>query len=171
MRHSQGSKYISKYKNKNEGFYIINFSLIGINNTRHYTQADEEALGVFERRILRAIYGPTKEGEVYRIRHNHELYQLFQDADIVTVLRVNRLRWAGHVNRRSQDAPVFKVTFADFVDGKRSRGRPKNTWIGCVDKDARVLNIPNWQKLSKDRAVYRRSLNAAMGPRAPQPRK
>ena len=139
--------------------------------TWNSTKADEEALGVFERRVLRAIYGPVKEGEEYRSRHNNELYQLFQEPDIITVLRANRLRWAGHVFRRSQDAPVLKVTTGDFVDGKRSRGRPKNTWIGCVEQDARVLNIPNWQKVSKDRAVFRQSLYAAMGPRAPQPRK
>ena len=139
--------------------------------TWNSTQADEEALGVFERRVLRTIYGPVKEGQEYRIRHNDELYQLFQDADIVTVLRTNRLRWAGHVYRRPHDAPVLRVTVADFVDGKRSRGTPKNSWIGCVEKDARVLNIPNWQKVAKDRAVFRRSLRAAMGPRAPQPRK
>lgn len=29
----------------------------------------------------------------------------------------------------------------------------KNSWIGSVDKDARILNILNWQKLLKDRAV------------------
>ena len=139
--------------------------------TWNSTQADEDALGVLERRVLRAIYGPVKEGQEYRSRHNHELYLLFQDADIVTVLRANRLRWAGHVFRRPEDAPVHRVTTADFVDGKRSRGRPKNSWIGCVEKDARVLNVPNWQKVSKDRTVFRQSLRAAMGPRAPQPRK
>jgi sorting nexin-29 len=139
--------------------------------TWNSTQADEEALGVFERRILRTIYGPIREGMEYRSRHNEELYQLYQDADIVTVLRTNRLRWAGHVFRRPPDAPVLKVTVSEFMDGKRSRGRPKNTWIGCVEKDARILNIPNWQKLSKNRAGFRESLRAAMGPRAPQPRK
>ncbi|KAL7051710.1 hypothetical protein ACKWTF_004580 [Chironomus riparius] len=90
---------------------------------------------------------------------------------IITLHRANRLRWAGHVFRRPQDAPVLRVTVADFIDGKRSRGRLKNTWIGCVDKDARVLNIPNLQKVSKDRAVCRQSLNAAMDLRAAQPRK
>jgi hypothetical protein len=34
---------------------------------------DIESLGVFERRILRAIYGPTKEGDDWRIRNNKKL--------------------------------------------------------------------------------------------------
>jgi hypothetical protein len=107
----------------------------------------------------------------YRSRHNEELYQLYQNADIVTVLRTNRLRCAGNIFRRPSDPPVLKVTVSEFMDDKRSRGRPKNILIGCVEKDAKVLNIPNWQKLSKDRAGFKESLRAAMGPRAPQPRK
>ncbi|KAL7041312.1 hypothetical protein ACKWTF_000721 [Chironomus riparius] len=51
---------------------------------------------------------------------------------------------------------MVKVAVADVMDGKRTRGRPKISWIGCVEKDARVLNIPNWQKVSRDRAVFRR---------------
>jgi len=59
------------------------------------------------------------------------LYQLFQEADIITVLRANPLRWTGDEFKRSQDGPVLKVVVADFVNGKSSRGRPKNSWIGC----------------------------------------
>ncbi|KAL7038847.1 hypothetical protein ACKWTF_009714 [Chironomus riparius] len=66
---------------------------------------------------------------------------------------------------------AFLNFLASLKKMQRSRGRPKNTCIGCVDKDARVLNIPKWQKVSTERAVFRRSLNAAMGPRAPQLRK
>ena len=34
---------------------------------------DERALAVFERKILRKIYGPVKENELWRIRQNDEL--------------------------------------------------------------------------------------------------
>jgi hypothetical protein len=104
--------------------------------------ADEEALAVFERRVLRTIYGPIKEGENYRIRFNEELYQLYREADIVRHLKINRLRWAGHVLRRPETGPVQMTLKSDFNDGKRSRGRQKNAWIDNVDKDANVLGIP-----------------------------
>ena len=68
------------------------------------------------------------------------------------VLRLDRLRWARHVNRRPEGSSVLKVTTAEFLDGKRSRGRPKNSWNGCVSNDANVLEIRNWKKLRKDRA-------------------
>jgi hypothetical protein len=35
---------------------------------------EERALAVFERKILRKIYGPVKENELWRIRQNDELH-------------------------------------------------------------------------------------------------
>jgi len=59
----------------------------------------------------------------------------------------NRLRWTNHVLRRLEHATVFRMTIdSDYMNSKRSRGRPKNSWIGCVEKEAKILNIPNWQK-------------------------
>lgn len=55
------------------------------------TAADEHAIGVFERRILRAIFGPKREGELYKYRSNNEFYQLFREADIMKRIKVNRL--------------------------------------------------------------------------------
>ena len=37
------------------------------------TMEEERALAVFERKILRKIYGPVKENELWRIRRNDEL--------------------------------------------------------------------------------------------------
>lgn len=126
------------------------------------TVADENAIGVFERKVLRAILGPKKEGDLYKSRSNEELYQIFNEADIVKRVKVNRLRWAGHVVRRPDEAPVRKVFQLDFVDGKRKRGRPKNTWKEAVDRDSIALGIGNWQKVAGDRASYRRKLREVM---------
>jgi hypothetical protein len=38
---------------------------------------------VFERRILRCIFGAAQENGVWRKRYNHELHELFNDPDIV----------------------------------------------------------------------------------------
>jgi hypothetical protein len=40
------------------------------------TMEEERALAVFERKILRKIYGPVKENEMWRIRQNDELENL-----------------------------------------------------------------------------------------------
>ena len=55
-------------------------------------------LGIFERKILRRIYGPICEGATWRSRYkyNEELYRLYDETDLVTTIRITRLRWTGH---------------------------------------------------------------------------
>ena len=43
---------------------------------------DAAALGVFERKVLRKIFGPVRVGDDYRIRTNRKLYELFNDMDV-----------------------------------------------------------------------------------------
>jgi hypothetical protein len=56
-------------------------------------------LRIFERRILRRVYGPTCENVVWRIKYLDELYSLYKDLDIVRVMKVARIRWLGHLVR------------------------------------------------------------------------
>ena len=60
---------------------------------------DQKKLGIFERKILREIYGPVNEKGEWRIRYNKELYELYKSRDIITDIKIARLRWAGHVQR------------------------------------------------------------------------
>jgi hypothetical protein len=60
------------------------------------SKADELRLGVFERKILRRIYGPICEGAKWRSRYNEEFYHLCDETDLVTTVRITRLRWVGH---------------------------------------------------------------------------
>jgi hypothetical protein len=68
------------------------------------SKADELRLGVFERKILR-IYGPICEEAIWRSRYNEELYRLFDETDLVTTIRITRLRWAGHIVRMQDTLP------------------------------------------------------------------
>ncbi|GIY26113.1 hypothetical protein CEXT_462321 [Caerostris extrusa] len=52
---------------------------------------------MFERKILRAKFGPVQEGGRWRIRYNFELYWLYIQPQIIQVIYSNRLRWLGHV--------------------------------------------------------------------------
>jgi Reverse transcriptase (RNA-dependent DNA polymerase) len=166
LKHLLASKKLTRTTKISIYKALIRPVVLYSSETWNTTQADEEAMAVFERKVLRTIYGPIKEGEIYRIRHNDELYQLFREADIVRILKINRVRWAGHVIRRPEDAPVHATLKADFNDGKRSRGRQKSSWIDNVDKDAEVLGIREWRKVAKDRPQFRKLLDAAKGPRA-----
>ena len=59
----------------------------------------ETRLGVFERKFLRAIFGSTNDNGEWRIKYSYELYTLYKDSDIITYIKINRPRWAGHVIR------------------------------------------------------------------------
>ena len=43
----------------------------------------EKLLKIFERKILRKIYGPIQEGDIWRIRNNEELNRSINEEDIV----------------------------------------------------------------------------------------
>jgi hypothetical protein len=74
------------------------------------SKKDENLLQISERRILRRIYGPINEGGICRIRYNNELYKLYSEPDTVTVIKIGRLRWLGHLFRMQELDPCRKLT-------------------------------------------------------------
>ena len=82
------------------------------------SKADELRLGVFERKIFRRICGPICEGAAWRSRYNEELYRLYDETDLVTTVRMTRLRWAGHIVRMQDNLPCKKITL-DSPEGRR----------------------------------------------------
>ena len=71
---------------------------------------EERALAVFERKILRKIYGPVKENEFWRIRRNDELEAIIKGENIVRFIKCQRIRWLGHIERM-QDTAIPKKRF------------------------------------------------------------
>jgi hypothetical protein len=61
------------------------------------SKSNKTILRVYERKILRAIFGLTNENGEWRIKYNNELYTLYKESDIVTYIKINCLRWAEHV--------------------------------------------------------------------------
>jgi len=49
------------------------------------------------------------------------------DAPLEDKLRETRLRWFGHVRRRSVSAPVRRCEAIDLLQYRRGRGRPKTS--------------------------------------------
>jgi len=88
------------------------------------SKSDEAILGVFERKILRANFGPTNDNGEWRTKYNNELYTLYKENDIVTYIEINRLKWEGHVIRMEEQSATRRVLVA-VVEGRRQRGRPK----------------------------------------------
>ena len=61
-------------------------------------------------------------------------------ADITTILRCSRLRWAGHVERAPSNTGIGMV--GNFVvPGKRGRGRSRKTLTECVKTEIRDCGL------------------------------
>jgi hypothetical protein len=88
------------------------------------TKADENLLRIFERKILRKIYGPIQEGDTWRIRSNEELNRYINGEDIVKFIKVQRRRLLGHVKRMEVGAMPRKMMEGRLFIGRR-KGRAR----------------------------------------------
>jgi hypothetical protein len=53
---------------------------------------NEDKLKIYERKILKKIYGPRYINGIWRIKYTDELYKLFKEPNIVQSIKVNRLK-------------------------------------------------------------------------------
>jgi hypothetical protein len=100
---------------------------------------EERALAVFERKILRKIYGPVKENELRRIRRNDGLEAIIKGENIVRFIKGQRIQWLGHIERMQDTAISKKMTYGKLYATRR-RGRPKMRWLDDVSTDLRNGN-------------------------------
>jgi hypothetical protein len=124
------------------------------------SKAGKLHLGVFERKILRRIYESICEGAEWRSRYNEELYHLYDETDLVTTVRITRLRWAEHIVRMQDNLPCKKITL-DKPEGRRRVGRPNLRWMDGVMRVAERLGVRNWKSKAKVRDGWRRLLESA----------
>jgi len=95
--------------------------------------------------VLRRIFGPRRDEvtEEWRRLHNEELNDLYCSPNIVRVIKLRRLRWAGHVAPMGERG-VYRVLVGK-PEGRRPLRRPRRRWVdnirmglqevGCVYMD------------------------------------
>jgi len=87
----------------------------------------QQALLIFERKILRRIYSPKyKDGE-WKSRTNRKLEELSKGENIVKWIKGQRISWLGHLERMEKNRMPKKI-FTQELEGTRRRGRPKKGW-------------------------------------------
>jgi len=112
---------------------------------------------VFERKILRKIFGPINEKGIRRIKTNQELDEIIKHKNIINSIRAQRLSWLGHVER-TQGTRMVKATYSWYPISSRPIGRPKTRWMDDVRKDTQKLKVPNWKTLTQDRRGWKEKL-------------
>jgi hypothetical protein len=130
---------------------------------------EEHRLRVFEKRVLRKIFGPKREEDgSWRKLHNVELHSLYSSPNIARVIKSRRMRWAGHVARMEEGRGAYRI-LVGRPEGKRPLGRPRHRWENNIKLDLREIGIDgaNWIWLAQDRVQWWAFVKAVMNPRVP----
>lgn len=89
------------------------------------------------------------EMQVVTSRHNKGI----ESIDVEALLRTNRLRWYGHIERN--DGWINKCRSIK-VNSLKGPGRPKKTWEETVKKDCEVAGMDGTDP--RDRSAWRKKL-------------
>jgi hypothetical protein len=109
------------------------------------TLREKHRLRVFENRVLRRIFGPTRDevtGE-WRKLHNGELHNLYSLPDIIRQMKCRRMMWAGHVARMGEGRNVYRVLVGK-PEGKRPLERQRRRWEGGIKMDREEIGWGVW---------------------------
>jgi len=73
-------------------------------------------LNIFERKAYRRILGPVNdiEKENCRILTNKEIYANGKNHTIIETIRLNRLRWFGHLQRMEENRIPKRILFMNL---------------------------------------------------------
>ena len=99
-------------------------------------EAPWQMLEVTEMKMCRWACGHTLRDHV----RNDDIREKLKVENITERCRKARLRLFGHVKRRDQEY-VGRKTLEMVPPGRRKRGRPKQRWMDCVNRDMRASGM------------------------------
>jgi hypothetical protein len=116
--------------------------------------SDENALQIFEMKIIRKIYGSVCGDSVWRVRSNSEINSVLQGEDIVRHAKSLRLSWLGRVERMESERTP-KCLLNGELFGVHRRGKPGKRWLQDVKDGLRRMRIGKWKKKAQERNTWR----------------
>jgi hypothetical protein len=129
------------------------------------TLREEHRLRVFEKNVLKRIFGPKRDEVTgaWKKLHNEELHDLYSSPSKIRIMKSMRMRWAGHVVRMGEKRNAYSL-FLGNPEGKRPLGRPRCRWLDNIKMD--LLEIGwggvEWIGLGQDRDKWRALVKAVM---------
>jgi hypothetical protein len=114
-----------------------------------------QRLSVFERKILRQIFGPTKGNNgKWRNKRDKEWDELIKHRNIINCVKAQRLSWFRHVNRMPKTS-IVKKTYKWKPFTRRPVGRPKSRWEDDVRVDLNKMELMKWLVQVQDRFKWK----------------
>jgi hypothetical protein len=126
-------------------------------------------LRVFENSVLKRIFEPKRDevtGECKRL-HKEERNNLYSSTNIMQVIKLRVIRWAGHVARTRDRKGAYRIL---LVTHERSRplGRSRHRWENNIKVDLHEAGRGvDWTYLIHERVRWRAFVNAVMNLRVP----
>ena len=112
----------------------------------------EQRMKVIEMRMLRWMCSHTMMDMI----RNQEFREKLGVAPFSTKMHENKLKWFGHVQRKTYDALVKRIK-SIIVEGKRCRNRPRRTWKKQIKSDLNELHLS--KDLTRDTITWRRLIH------------
>jgi hypothetical protein len=99
---------------------------------------------------------------------NGKLNNLYLSPNIVRVIKLRRMRWAGHVARMGEGKGVYRVLVGK-PEGRRPVGRLRRRWKDNIKMDLREVGCErvDWMELAQDRDRWCALVSAVMNLRVP----
>jgi hypothetical protein len=125
---------------------------------------------VFENRVIRRISGPKRDEVTGGSRklHNEELHSLYSSPSIIRIIKLRRMRRAGHVARMGEKRNAYRILVGK-PEGKRPLGRPRRRWVESIKMDLKEIGWDgmDWIVQVQDRDQWRALMNTVMNRRVP----
>ncbi|CAF3323508.1 unnamed protein product [Rotaria sp. Silwood2] len=124
------------------------------------TTLHERRINSFYMKCIRTIVGVNLGDRI----SNETLLKITGQPPIENIIRRNRLRWFGHVNRmlnnNKEPSIVKKIMFSYFPTEKRPRNMGiRKRWEDKVQNDIEICQIKNWRRDTLDRDFWRQVIN------------
>ena len=118
------------------------------------TEREGQAVLIFEKKIIRKIYGAKYENGEWKSRKNRELEEMSKGENIVKWIKGQRISWLGHLERMEEDR-MSKNIFTQELEGTRRRGRSRKRWKEEAERVLQVLGVRRGRELVADRKKWK----------------
>jgi hypothetical protein len=133
--------------------------------TKSLALREEHILRVFENRVLRRIFGQKRNDVMggWRNQCNDELRDLYSSPSIIRIIKLRRMRCAGHAARIEEKMNAYGLLVGE-PEGKRPLGRPRQRWVDNIRMDLGEIGWGDvdWIGLSQDTYKWRALVNSVM---------